>query len=209
MIKKGLLALFIFLAIAIALLATIPFFIVEKFGIMEMKTDELLANKVWLFGLYTHIISGGISLLIGWSLFLKKLRNKYLSIHRNIGKVYVVSSLIGALSGIFVGFYATGGLIAIAGFITVGILWFYLTFNAYTHIKNKRIREHETLMIYSYSICFAAVTLRFYLPLSMALEIDFIIAYKFIAWFCWMPNLLVAYFITKRQSVLQTARATA
>lgn len=87
MFKKGLWALFIFLALAVALLATIPFFIEDKFGVTQTKTDELLANKVWRFGLYTHIISGGISLLIGWSSFIKKLRNKYLSIHRNIGLI--------------------------------------------------------------------------------------------------------------------------
>lgn len=209
MLKKGLWALFIFLALAIALLATIPFFIEDKFGIMEMKTDELLANKIWLFGLYTHIISGGIALLIGWSLFIKRLRNKFPSVHRNIGKIYVISALIGALSGIFIGFYATGGLIASAGFITVGVIWFYTTLNGYRHIKNGRTLQHEKMMIYSYSVCFAAVTLRFYLPLSMALEIDFVIAYKFIAWLSWLPNLIIAYLLTTRQSPLQTAETTA
>lgn len=209
MLKKGLWALFIFLAVAIALLATIPFFIEDKFGIMEMKTDELLANKVWSAGFYTHIISGGSALLTGWILFIKKLRNKYISIHRNIGKIYVISALIGALSGIFVGFYATGGLIASAGFITVGIIWFYTTLNGYRHIKNGRFSQHEKMMIYSYSVCFAAVTLRFYLPLSMALGIDFVVAYKFIAWLSWLPNLMIAYLLTTRQSLLQTAEATA
>jgi uncharacterized membrane protein len=203
MLKKGLWVLFIFLSVAIALLATIPFFIEDKVGIMNMKTDELLANKVWLFGLYTHIISGGISLFVGWFLFIKKIRNKYLSIHRNIGKIYVVAALIAALSGIFIGFYATGGLIASAGFISLGIIWFYSTLNAYLHIKNRRISQHETMMIYSYALCFAAVTLRLYLSLSAALGIEFVIAYKFIAWFSWLPNLLIAYLLTRQQSIFK------
>jgi hypothetical protein len=55
------------------------------------------------------------------------------------------------------------------------------------------------MMIFSYAFCFSAVTLRIYLTLSAVMDIEFITAYKFIAWFCWLPNLLIAYLITKRQ----------
>lgn len=198
-LKKISWSFLVFLAVSIAFFATIPFSFEEKFGILGFKSDELLANRIWQIGFYIHIIFGGIALLIGWLLFVKKIRVSHLKVHRNIGKVYVVSVLLASIAGIYLGFYATGGWIASAGFISLGIAWFYTTLTAYFLIRNKKILKHEKMMIYSYSLCFAAVTLRFYLPLSAVLEIDFVTAYKFIAWFCWLPNLLVAYLLTKRQ----------
>jgi hypothetical protein len=47
-------------------------------------------------------------------------------------------------------------------------------------------------MIRNFSLTFAAVTLRIYVPLSIALGIPFEQAYPAIAWLCWVPNLAVA-----------------
>lgn len=206
MLKKGFWILLVFLSVSIALFATIPFAFEEKFGILGFKSDELFANQIWQIGFYTHIIFGGIALLIGWLLFIAKIRDKYLNIHRNIGKVYVVSVLLASIAGIYLGFYATGGWIASTGFIALGIVWFYTTLRAYRLIRKKEIARHETMMIYSYAICFGAVTLRIYLTISAILEIDFILAYRFIAWFSWLPNLLVAYLIRMRQPKMQFAK---
>jgi hypothetical protein len=47
-------------------------------------------------------------------------------------------------------------------------------------------------MIRSYSLAFAAVTLRIYLPIAVAvMRIPFDQAYPAIAWLCWVPNLIV------------------
>ncbi|MEQ1730362.1 MAG: DUF2306 domain-containing protein [Vicinamibacterales bacterium] len=47
-------------------------------------------------------------------------------------------------------------------------------------------------MIRSFALTYAAVTLRLYVPLSMAAGVPFDVAYPVIAWACWVPNLLVA-----------------
>jgi Predicted membrane protein (DUF2306) len=47
-------------------------------------------------------------------------------------------------------------------------------------------------MIRSYALTLAAVTLRLYLPASIALGVDFRSAYRVISWACWLPNLAVA-----------------
>jgi dolichyl-phosphate-mannose--protein O-mannosyl transferase len=63
------------------------------------------------------------------------------------------------------------------------------------------------MMIYSYAACFAAVTLRIWLPLLIMIFGDFIIAYTIVAWMCWIPNLIVARLITRKLTTqkLQTA----
>jgi Predicted membrane protein (DUF2306) len=60
-------------------------------------------------------------------------------------------------------------------------------------------------MIRSYSLTFAAVTLRIYLPVALASGVPFEIAYPAIAWLCWVPNLFVA----ERALVRCRARAPA
>ena len=97
-------------------------------------------------------------------------------------------------------FFATGGIIPAVGFITLGIIWFYTTLKAFLEIKEGRVWEHEKMMIYSYAACFAAVTLRLEMPLLVMIFKDFIIAYQVVAWLCWIPNLMVAYFMILKKS---------
>jgi hypothetical protein len=47
-------------------------------------------------------------------------------------------------------------------------------------------------MIRNFALTFAAVTLRIYLPASMAAGMEFEMAYRAIAWLCWVPNLVIA-----------------
>ena len=189
--KKTRWILFILGAIAIGCYPAIYFLVDWPFGLLTTKSDALLSSIAWKTGFYIHIIGGGIALLIGWSQFSVSLRNRYRSLHRNIGKVYVVSAVWSGLAGFAIGLYATGGPIAAAGFICLAMVWLYTTISAYRHIRRGRIREHERIMLYSYAACFAAVTLRIWLPiLSMAFQ-SFIPAYRIVAWLCWVPNLLV------------------
>ena len=51
--------------------------------------------------------------------------------------------------------------------------------------------DHRAWMIRSYSLTFAAVMLRIYLPISLAAGVPFDIAYPAIAWLCWVPNVIV------------------
>lgn len=114
----------------------------------------------------------------------------------------MLSVLLSGISGLGIAFYATGGIIPALGFAGLAILWLYTTFNAYTSIKKGQVTNHQRWIIRSYALCFAAVTLRLYLPTFLGLlHMDFIPAYKIIAWLCWVPNILIAeIFIVRRLS---------
>jgi len=161
-------------------------------GFLELKEDAVLKNTVWCTNFYLHITSGSIALLVGWVQFSKNMRKNHLLWHRAIGKLYVVCALICGFTGIFVGFYAYGGIIAQAGFVSVGVIYFYTTLMAFIYIKNKNIAGHQTMMIYSYAACLAAVTLRLYGPLLTVGLGDYTTAYRIVAWLSWVPNLLIA-----------------
>lgn len=200
-IAKTLIALF---AIIIGLYPGIYFFKDRTFGLLSSKSGELLANAVWNMAFYAHIILGGIALLIGWLQFSTKLRLRYISLHRTIGKIYIVCVLVSSVAGIGIGFFATGGFVTSAGFICLGLIWFTTTLLAYTAIRKVRVEQHRRLMIYSYAACFAAVTLRLWLPFLIMLFGDFIIAYSVVAWLSWVPNLVVANLIVRKLRPYQT-----
>jgi uncharacterized membrane protein len=170
----------------------------RKFGLLNSKSIELLTDTFWNIGFYTHIIFGGIALLVGWTQFSPKMREWSIELHRKVGKVYVIAVLLSSLAGIYIGFFATGGLVSSAGFICLGIIWFYTTLKAYLYIKHGKIEPHQKMMVYSYAACFAAVTLRIWLPVLTIIYGDFSKAYLVVAWLCWIPNLIVAYLITRR-----------
>ena len=193
------------LSFSIGLYPITYFLIDRKFGLLNSKSVELLMYIPWNIGFYAHIIFGGIALLVGWTQFNQSLRNSYLTLHRTIGKIYVFSVFISAMAGIYIAFFATGGIVPSIGFLGLGITWFATTYLAYQNIRNRRLAAHQKWMTYSYAACFAAVTLRIWLPMLTAITHDFIISYKIVAWLCWVPNIVVAYFLTKRYEKVQAA----
>lgn len=170
-------------------------------GLLSTKPREVLSNSVWNAAFYTHITFGGIALLTGWSQFSNKLREKYLSTHRLVGKIYVISVALSSISGLFIAFFATGGIGNVLGFGILAMLWFISVFKAYTSILKRDIYQHENWMIRNYALTLAAVTLRIWLPLLSAFVFhDFIPAYRIVSWLCWVPNLIIAEILISKRS---------
>lgn len=162
-------------------------------GLLGTKSAELLADNLYQITFFIHIIFGGIALLIGWPQFNKYWRNKYLNFHRNLGKGYMITVLISGSTGWVIAANASGGTVSQIGFLTLAVLWLYTTLKGYLSIINKKVVSHEKWMIRSYALCFAAVTLRLWIPLFlMLLGLEFLESYRIIAWLAWVPNLIVA-----------------
>lgn len=186
-------------AILIGLYPAIYFIVDRKFGLLASKSDLLLADVLWNTMFYTHIILGGIALLIGWLQFNKKIRTKNLNLHRKTGKIYVISCLLSSVSGFYIALLATGGLSPKLGFATMAVVWFFTTLFGFTSIIKGNVIRHQKLMIYSYAACFSAVTLRIWLPILGNDFGHFLPAYRVVAWLSWLPNMFVAFLIIKYQ----------
>lgn len=198
--KKSTWALTVVLCVIVGLYPIVYFIVDRRFGLLSSKTPLLLADTGWNIGFYVHIVAGGLALLAGWTQFPPGFRNKNRLLHRQLGKLYVLAVLLSASAGMYISIFATGGWIARYGFFCLGAVWFYTTWMAYRHIKNRQIDEHRQMMTYSYAACFAAVTLRIWLPVLTMLIGDSLIAYRLVAWLCWIPNLVAAHFIIKKSS---------
>ena len=111
----------------------------------------------------------------------------------------MIAVLLSGIAGVYIAYFATGGLIPKIGFTGLGLTWLFTTFRGYTSVRKKDIETHQKMMVYSYAACFAAVTLRIWLPLLSMSFGDFLPAYRIVSWLCWIPNILVAYFIIRRK----------
>jgi len=192
---------FALLAIGIGLYPLIYLSTSEEFGLLLSKSKDVLASTGWNIAFYGHISFGGLALLTGWSQFSKKLRAKNLKLHRNLGKIYIVSAIVSGLCGVYLGFYATGGLVSSLGFICLGIIWVFTTIIAYKAVRGKDLSLHQGMMVYSFAACFAAVTLRIWLPFLTIVFGEFLVAYKIVAWLCWVPNIIFAHLWVRRKGL--------
>ena len=152
----------------------------------DMKANFLAHST----GIYIHAFASIVALTLGPFQFSTRLRQKHTNFHRWLGRTYLgVGVLVGGFSGLYMSQYAFGGLVAKLGFATLAIVWLYTGLRAYLAVRRGTIDEHRKWMVRNFSLTFAAVTLRLYLPASMVAGIEFALAYPIIAWLCWLPNL--------------------
>jgi hypothetical protein len=126
--------------------------------------------------------------------------------------VYVVCAFLGGgVSGLYVAAYSHGGWITHMGFGFLAVCTGTTTALAYLRIKARDIAAHREWMIRSFALLFAAVTLRLWLPVLLALHGGaFTPAYQWVSWLCWVPNLLFAeWYIARSRATVRVPEATA
>lgn len=150
-------------------------------------------------GIYAHVFGSVVALALGPFQFSAQLRARRLQLHRWLGRLYLgVGVLVGGISGLFMAFHAFGGLPARLGFACLALAWLYSGYRAYRAIRSGDFTSHRRWMVRNFALTFAAVTLRLYVPASVASGIAFEAAYPVIAWLCWVPNLVAAELLFNR-----------
>lgn len=158
----------------------------------ELAAGEPLGDKFarHLPVLLIHVTGGVLALFLGPWQFWRGLRNRHLSLHRWLGRIYLLAILVGGSAGIYLAAIAFGGLPSQLGFSSLDVLWIATASLAYLRVRQGDLEAHREWMIRNYALTFAAVTLRLWIPLLLSTGLSFDVAYPIIAWLCWVPNLL-------------------
>jgi uncharacterized membrane protein len=160
--------------------------------------DEHFAR--YLLPLRFHVAGGIGALLAGPWQFSAKLRARNLTLHRWLGRFYLIEVALGAIAGLMMSVVSMEGLPSHLGFGILAVLWFFTGWKAYREIRRGDIDAHREWMIRNFALTLAAVTLRTWLPLMIfALHWSFHVSYIIVSWLCWIPNLLVAEWIIARE----------
>lgn len=140
-----------------------------------------------------HVFGAAAALVLGPFQFSRRLRGRQPRVHRWLGRAYLgVGVLLGGSAGLWMAAFAQGGVTAKLGFGLLAVAWLATGALAFSAIRRRDAVSHRRWMVRNFALTFAAVTLRLYLPASVAAGIPFEVAYPAIAWLCWVPNLAIA-----------------
>ena len=168
---------------------------------LMIKQTEVTTRPAYLHLFYIHVYSSIFALMAGFIAVFSDQNQRYL--HRFSGRIYVFLSLLfSSLSGVYIGVFANGGLVAKVSFVLLGLLWFYTTYRSYKEIIKRNVQQHKFWMWRSYALALSAITLRMWKVILVYLfhpnPMD---VYQIIVWLGWVPNLLlVEYLIKKKKS---------
>lgn len=137
------------------------------FGYRNPRFGEtFFNNQVWFV---IHIAGASCSLFLGPVQFWKSIRTKYVRFHRIAGKIYIIGTLIAAVSAFRLAliFNCTACRYSL---IPLSFLLFLTTALAWYAIKKRNTEAHRQFMVRSYACALAFVFVR----LDRVIPMDFI-----------------------------------
>jgi uncharacterized membrane protein len=142
---------------------------------------------------FGHAAFGTLALLVGPLQFRRDLLARRRRLHRLLGRVYVGAALGTGATGLLMAPDSAGGPAAHLGFGLLAVLMLATTGVALERIRAGDVAAHRAWMLRGFALMFAGVTLRLELPLLVAAHGGaFEPAYRWVAWLCWVPNLVWA-----------------
>lgn len=150
-------------------------------------------------GLVLHFIMGGIILVLGYIQLIKKVRARYPSVHRWLGRIYVTASFFAAIGGlIYIAFQGTvGGTVMNIGFSLYGVLMLVASVQTFRYAKAREISLHRQWAMRLFSLTIASWLYRMYYGFWLLLigfghtpyfdgPFDMVMSFFF-----YLPNLLI------------------
>jgi hypothetical protein len=179
----------------IMLTKILPYMTFERaINFLGTKPDGVLDRNYFMVAFYIHITSSVLAILVGIFQFFPKILRGYPNVHILIGKIYIASILLlAAPSGLVLAAFANGGLPAKVGFTLQCFVWWATTYAAWRAIMQRNWEEHAKMMLRSYAVTLAAMSLR---TESYALVYFFgtkpIETYLTVTWLSWVGNFFIA-----------------
>ena len=164
-------------------------------GLYDKKTGAAT------IGIGIHFAAGGIILILGCIQLIQSIRDKFPSVHRWLGRVYVLASVFAAIGGlVFIFVKGTiGGLVMDIGFAGYGVLMLITAVEAYRHAKAGRFESHRawTLRLFALAIASWLYRMDYGFWFLVADGIGHTKTFTgpfdyFMDFFFYLPNLLVA-----------------
>jgi uncharacterized membrane protein len=154
-----------------------------------LPTDE----SMWLIMVRLHIALALIALVTGPLGAIRALRVRSATFHRWNGRVYALSIFLNFIPGVYVSFFATGGLFSTAGFLILNTLWIGTTLLGYAYIIRNNVDLHSVWITRSFLLSFANMTIYILVAIThYGMGFSYELSYTIAVWLCWIINLFLA-----------------
>jgi hypothetical protein len=167
-------------------------------GVTVTMPDFVYHAQMRPIAFYAHITLASVALALVPFQLWPGLRKRRLHLHRMLGRIYGIAILVAGTGGFWLAVTTHSGAIAAWGFGLLAIAWVATTVFGILLAIRQNVAAHQRWMIRSASLTMAAVTLRIYLGLGVAAGLSYDDIVGFLAWGCWVPNLIAAEFIVWR-----------
>ncbi|GAA1501450.1 hypothetical protein GCM10009827_010960 [Dactylosporangium maewongense] len=117
-----------------------------------------------------HALPASLALFLGPLQFITPLRVKRPGLHRIVGRIYMISIVAATIAATFATIFTLDGVPVQVGFALLIAAWVYTLARGYRTIRRGEVQLHRIWMIRNYSLTFAAVVLRAFLGLGLALQ---------------------------------------
>jgi uncharacterized membrane protein len=108
-----------------------------------------------------HILPGLLFMVLGPLQFVRRIRSRHLWLHRLVGRVYVVASVVIGVTGFVMGFtLAISGANEATAITLFSLLFLFFLLKGFLHARRREIARHREWMIRAYSIGLAVATIR-------------------------------------------------
>jgi len=144
-IGLGSATLFVFITSEVLLVADYPMYHAYR---LQVISDRHL--------LIPHVLAAFLALLIGPINFSTRIRQHHLQLHRVLGRIYVISVLVGAATGVAL----AAGRPGLPGTAMQAAAWIVCTTAALITARNGQIVQHRQWMARSYAVTFTFVSSR-------------------------------------------------
>jgi uncharacterized membrane protein len=159
---------------------------------------------------YMHITFSAVALALGPVQFIRALQRRRPSVHRWIGRVFMVSVALGAVASFIMAFFNSEQINGFFGFGSLAVLWGYTAWKGWRTARTGDYLSHQAWMIRCFALTFAGVTLRVWLGVLVGIQLPFTnadgdaimeIAYAPLPFLCWVPNLVIAELMVRRRGL--------
>src|SRR6202522_964229 len=147
-------ALWIFLGVTtLFVFITSEVLLVTDYPMYHAYRLQVIADRGLLI---PHTLCGTFALLAGPLQFSSRFRQRHLKLHRVLGRIYVISVFICALSGIAL----AAGRPGLPGTSMQAAAWIVCTTAAFITARNRQTAQHRQWMARSYAVTFTFVSSR-------------------------------------------------
>lgn len=162
---------------------------------MFMREKVLLGFEPWFAWralLLLHVASAVIAMIAGSVSLLFGVRQTRMVVHRWAGQIYVVAVFVSGFAAVPLSFTATGGILAIGGFLLLNHAWLKTTIMSYRAARKRDIASHQRWVGWSYAITFANMTVHILTTAMTEMFNSHAVAYTVAIWVGWPINVAIA-----------------
>lgn len=138
-----------------------------------------------------HVVFGILALVLGPFQFVPAIRNRYLNVHRWMGRTYLTSTMIGGVAGFYMAVTSNINYTYQFGLITLALIWMTTGTMAYIAIRNLNIKQHREWMIRSYVVTFGFTVFRIMDDMLVNTITNQGDRVGLLSWICWSVPLLI------------------